>query len=75
MQAAATKKGTVKKVSGGARIVDAVLAVVFLGLAINSGWWFWWVSAVLCVVTATTSPLEKLHDFVKGKFVAVQKAR
>lgn len=66
---------TVQKVSGGARIADAVLSLVFLALAINSGWWFWWASAGLCAFTAITGPLDKLAKFVGSKFLRTKSAR
>lgn len=65
----------VRKVSKNSRIADAIMAVIFLGLAIYYGWWLWWASFALCVITATTAPIDKLYAFIKGRFIVSKKPR
>ncbi len=62
-------------VSNGARITDAVLALVFLGLALQYGAWFWWASAALCVVTAVVGPLDYIHGWVRDRFLNIKQGR
>jgi hypothetical protein len=74
------KISTVKKVSNGARVMDAVLCVAFFVAALNaekfSGWWwFFVVSSVFCAFTASTAPLEKLNKFIVGRFIKSKSAR
>lgn len=68
---------TVKRVSVGARISDAVLTVVFAVWAWyvgpDAGFWFWSLvaSSVFCAVAVFVSPIELLHGWVHGRmFVA-----
>ena len=72
---AAGKDSVFKKWSRGARWADAVLAVIFFGLALRSGWWFWWASSAFCVLTAATGPVEKFFSFVLARFGSVKRAK
>ncbi|WP_292627003.1 hypothetical protein [Novosphingobium sp. 17-62-19] len=60
---------TVKKVSMGARVLDAVLCVVFAYLALkaDSIEWrsFWAVGSAFCAFTAATGPLDRLPALVQ----------
>ncbi len=61
----------VENVSKSARIMDAVLAVVFIVLAIRSDTQLWqiiWgVSAAFCLFTAIVAPIDKLGKMMLGK--------
>ena len=71
-------RGAVKKVSYGARVLDAILAVVFAYLAFKSSTSFWiWafaLSSAFCVFTAISSPIEKLQAFVVRQLTTTRKA-
>src|SRR3546814_9929854 len=69
-----TKKleSTAKKVSNGARILDAALCAAFFiasfSVEFYSGWWWFFVgSSALCALTALTAPVEKLNKFFVAK--------
>lgn len=64
-----------KRAGRGARIVDGVLGLVFIGLALNSGWWVWWFSAALCLVTVVTSPIERVVAWLSTNVVKIKKSR
>ena len=64
-----------KKAGRGARVVDGVLGVIFIGLALNSGWWVWWLSAALCLVTVVTSPIERAVAWLSANVVKIKKPR
>src|SRR3546814_5693653 len=64
-----TKKleSTAKKVSNGARILDAALCAAFFiasfSVEFYSGWWWFFVgSSALCALTALTAPVEKRSE-------------
>ena len=69
-------RDTMRKMQSGARISDIVLAVLFAVFAMRShGGWavFWWLSAAFCAVTAATSPMEKVFDWVQRRFLGVRR--
>lgn len=77
-----TKKleSTAKKVSNGARILDAALCAAFFiasfSVEFYSGWWWFFVgSSALCALTALTAPVEKLNKFFVAKFLKTKSAR
>lgn len=61
--------GTVKKVSIGARVLDAFLCVLFAWFAYtseSSGWQiFWIIGSVFCAYTAATGPLDRLPALIQ----------
>lgn len=61
---------TMNKATATARVLDAVLAVLFAYFAYRAGsggWmWFWAASSVFCVYTAVTAPVRKLPNVVNG---------
>ena len=61
----------VAKVTTGARVMDAILCIVFLGLALNSGWWLWWASSAFCLLTAVTAPVDKLFKVLTTRVLKV----
>ena len=74
-RAKAAGKSTLEKAGFGARILDAVLAVIFVGLAIYSGWWVWWASAALCALTAATAPADKLFAYMRREMFQAKSGR
>ena len=72
---------TVKKVSMGARISDAILTVVFAVWAWkvgpDAGLWFWLLaeSSVFCLVTCFVSPIEFLHRWLHGRMFNAKASR
>lgn len=71
---------TVKKVSNGARVLDATLCVGLLVASFwfeqySNWWWFLVASSALSAVTAMTAPLEKLNTFLVTKFLKSKSAR
>jgi hypothetical protein len=67
---------TVKKVSAGARVLDAVLCVVFAYMAFKAEGteWraFWGVCSAFCAFTAATGPLDRLPALIQ-RLVGVRK--
>jgi len=70
-------QGTVKKVSIGARVLDAALCLLFAWFAYTSdstGWQiFWVVSSMFCAFTAATGPLDRLPALIH-RVMGVKKA-
>ncbi|AXK44114.1 hypothetical protein DVR09_16815 (plasmid) [Erythrobacter aureus] len=62
-------------VSKGARITDAILAVVFLGLAVFWGGWFWWASSAFCAATAIIGPIDHMYAWVRDRFLQVKQGK
>jgi hypothetical protein len=73
-------ENTAKKVSNGARLLDAVLCAAFLIASFrvelySNWWWFLVASSALCAVTAATAPVEKLNKLFVSKFLKTKSAR
>ena len=71
---------TIKKVSNGARLLDAFLCVGFLAASFrfdqySNWWWFFIASSALCALTAMTAPVEKLNKLMVAKFLKPKSAR
>lgn len=63
---------TLQKWNAFARFMDLVLVFVFGYLAMNSGWWVWWLCAAFCAFTAATAPLEKLFPKVTRRLLKIK---
>jgi hypothetical protein len=72
---------TVKKVSTGARISDAVLTVAFaiwawyVGPEAGIGFWALIASSVFCAIAVFVSPIEILHRWVHGRMYSTKATR
>ena len=71
------KHSLVKKVSFGARVLDAGLCVLFAWFALTSDtvFWqiFWGLGAAFCAYTAATGPLERIPALVQ-RLMGVRKS-
>lgn len=68
-------RGAVKKVSMGARALDAFLCLLFAYFAYTStgGWQiFWAASSIFCAFTAITAPIDRLPALI-GRIMGMKK--
>lgn len=66
---AAERERSIKQISKGARIADALLMLGFAAAATYTGWWGWWACAAFSAVTVVMAPLEKFMNLLSSKLI------